>query len=393
MAEVTQVVPSQREIENSEGPDWLYKGRVPGLDGLRGIAILLVLLAHASHTRHFAAPGFVLDLAHFGLGVDSFLMTSGFLITLLFMRELSRTDSIDVLHFYRRRVYRLFPTYSAFVLTILWLNHVSYLHLTPRDWRGLLTQSVNFVYHPTWEIGHLWSLSMQEQFYVAFPLVLAWLGPIRTRKALFGCLALAPVLRVTILLFFKAQSKMIDSWTPTRADTIVVGCLLALLAFDPQFRAWACLTGRKAMIAGVGALAVLTATCGLSLRFALYYCLMGYSIKAVSLIMLVWVCILNVKGRLGRLLKSPVLVALGAACYSIYLWQQLFFVPNSPRWFCQWPVNLVFVGVCAFCSYYFIERPLMAAKKKKAHPLSARQTPVDLERPVPLPAIEPGATA
>src|SRR5688572_30238235 len=99
--------------------EWLLRGRVSCLDGLRGIAILLVLLAHVSQTHGLSAPGPLRVLAGYGaLGVDLFFCVSGFLITLLLVRELERTRTISLRGFYMRRALRILPAYLLFVLIV-----------------------------------------------------------------------------------------------------------------------------------------------------------------------------------------------------------------------------------------------------------------------------------
>src|SRR5262245_3522199 len=215
----------------TDGPAlvWLNRGRVPSLDGLRAVSIALVIIEHASMTAGF--PQHTVQLGALGhLGVSMFFAISGFLITMLLARERRHTGSISLLGFYRRRALRILPAYFCFVFGVFILTRLDVLALRGAEWTALLTYTVNYLKDPTWDIGHVWSLSVEEQFYLVWPLLLVLVPLNRAFWVVLAYLAVAPVVRVGIWLFFRGHLQVIEDFTPLRLDAIASGCFLALLA-------------------------------------------------------------------------------------------------------------------------------------------------------------------
>lgn len=131
--------------------------RIPSLDGLHAISISLVVVGHWAYAGH--APQFLSQYAN--LGVRIFFVISGDLITSILLGEYSRTGTISLRDFYIRRAYRIFPAAMCFILVIV----VLYWHtLRWYDIGAALLYLVNFDFVRPWIIGHLWSLSLEEQF-------------------------------------------------------------------------------------------------------------------------------------------------------------------------------------------------------------------------------------
>ena len=145
---------------------------IPSLDGLRAISISLVLFGHLVGTRNFGRPDPGLgDVAH--LGVVVFLVISGFLITSLLLKEHAHTGTVSLKLFYARRSLRIFPASYAFLACVglLWLGGT--IHLRPADIWHAASYTVNYVENTSWEVAHLWSLSIEEQFYLLWPFALS----------------------------------------------------------------------------------------------------------------------------------------------------------------------------------------------------------------------------
>ena len=164
-------------VAENSSPAWLAGGNIPGLDGLRALSIAAVVLAHASltwsGTTDHAHP-----LARLGsIGVDLFFVISGFLITWLLLREQRRNAVISLRAFYIRRAWRILPPYLVFLASLFAFSSIGLIQITSRDWGGALTYTVNFLPGTSWPFGHLWSLSVEEHFYLFWPLLLIVLGP------------------------------------------------------------------------------------------------------------------------------------------------------------------------------------------------------------------------
>ena len=158
-------------------------GRIASLDGLRAISIGLGLLGHLAGTRFFpltSAAGDFFALAE--TGVLIFFIISGFLITTLLLHELDNSGRINLLKFYFRRTLRIFPPYYFLIAVLLVLRFLGYISLSNYDVLHAFTYTSNYFYPEGWYLGHPWSLSVEEQFYLLWPAILLLSGK---RKAVF----------------------------------------------------------------------------------------------------------------------------------------------------------------------------------------------------------------
>jgi peptidoglycan/LPS O-acetylase OafA/YrhL len=212
------------------------RGRIPSLDGLRAVAVLLVLVAHGCQTAGFPKIPWI---QWFGVrcafGVEVFFVISGFLITSLLLRERQRSGRIDVKGFYVRRTLRILPAYACYlaVIWVMWMAGGA--TLGRRDWIAACTYTMNFLSHPAWEVGHTWSLSIEEHFYLIWPVAMLIGSAFALRAGVFfavGCF----VLRWVVMFVAPKYTPMAELWTFTRLDTISFGCLLALLTWHAPWR-------------------------------------------------------------------------------------------------------------------------------------------------------------
>ena len=164
------------------------KDHLPSLDGLRAVSIFLVLVAHSSVCVGCPkiVSAFFPELAMGALGVRTFFVISGFLITSLLIKEEHKEGFISLSAFYRRRVLRIFPAYYFYLLFVLivgcfvpafrapWSTYVSAATFTTRIWGywGNVWQ-----FHQSWFLIHTWTLSVEEQFYLLWPACLVFLKP------------------------------------------------------------------------------------------------------------------------------------------------------------------------------------------------------------------------
>jgi peptidoglycan/LPS O-acetylase OafA/YrhL len=218
---------------------------IPALDGLRGVAVLLVMMQHAAMlTRPASGPEGIFRLGSYGwIGVDVFFVLSGFLITRILLA--AREGRGYFSRFYARRALRIFPLYYATLLFLLILGSAagilsraeeSSLHAEQAWYWGYL---VNFLLalHPGLSIdratGHLWSLAVEEQFYLVWPFLVALFDARRLRTLCVGAIGMAFALRVAVVLD-GFRTDWIYTMLPTRVDSLALGALLASLLQDPE---------------------------------------------------------------------------------------------------------------------------------------------------------------
>ncbi len=220
---------------------------IPALDGLRGTAILMVLFFHlfwsnSSPTGNLLVR-FVAQLrTTCWIGVDLFFVLSGFLLTGILYDTLSSAHFFR--NFYGRRSLRIFPLYYAFLFVVIAISYAQGYH-----WFGgifyyltytvsLLWNGVAYTTAPWVKISHFWSLAIEEQFYMVWPLLMFAL---RTKRRIAGAivvLALTALLVRTYLVVSGAtvhNPYSVYSWSPARFDTLLLGGLLAL-AIRSRFR-------------------------------------------------------------------------------------------------------------------------------------------------------------
>jgi peptidoglycan/LPS O-acetylase OafA/YrhL len=339
--------------------------RIPALDGLRAVAIALVVLAHLRATPGFPA---CLDDARFydgALGVEIFFVISGYLITSLLVGEEERTGRVGLGGFYRRRALRILP--AAFVyLAALALIDATGLAVAPLgDLAAALTFCRN-LFGDSFLTGHFWSLSVEEQFYLVWPLVFSAVpGRLRLRVAI-GLFAMAPLWRVFNLVVLHPPSGLNLGRADLHYDTIVAGIILALARSHPAGKAahaWATAHGGALFAAALVALVFEQALVPKEWWLAM-------SLRDVILAAIVLAVVAGPGRIAGALLASPPFRLLGRLSYSLYLWQQLFtyWWKIDGAWFGRFPANLAAALLVSAASYYLVERPVLAWRDRGIAP-------------------------
>lgn len=357
--------------------------RIPSLDGLRAISIGLVLIGHLSGTQNFPLSERVGGIFALGeLGVRVFFIISGFLITRLLLQELGSKQHINLPKFYFRRTFRIFPAYYFFILALLLLEAARLIALHPGDIWHALTYTSN--YHPgrSWNVGHTWSLGVEEQFYLLWPAVLLIAGARRGLWAAASLIVLCPLIRLSLWHFFPETQSGIGHRFETIADALAVGCVLA------GARDWlhGRIAYRKMLASKLFLLVPVAVFCANLLhdRPRLHF-LFGYTVMNVGVALCIDWCVTNYSGNIGRFLNLRPLVFLGVLSYSIYLWQQLFLNRYSNSIFCQFPYNLILVAVASLASYYLIERPFLRLRPGLEAKIFRRDKGQPLQQAVSLP--------
>jgi len=356
--------------------------RIPSLDGLRAISIVAVLLGHLSGSVGFFTLDLPLDYSN--LGVRIFFVISGFLITGLLMREMLETGRVSLKEFYFRRTIRIFPAYYAFILLVWFFSTVdSRLVLSRLDLIHAATYTTNYHSIRGWNLGHAWSLAVEEQFYLIWPLVFALF---RSRVSLWvACfwLVLAPLARGLLLALPDGTSFLqqnVGFSFETVSDAIATGCLLALVrqkawSFGPyravlesRFFFLVPLLGLvSASLGGLKAYVSPTTDWWLTAAFQL----VGLTVVNVCIALIIDWCIRSKETVVYAMLNGRFIVYLGGLSYSLYLWQQLFLNRGSTAWYAAFPQNLVLAFVAALLSHRFIEQPFLRLRARHASRLNA----------------------
>jgi peptidoglycan/LPS O-acetylase OafA/YrhL len=349
--------------ESSELPE-----HIPSLDGLRGVSVLLVIAGHAAlygpDTTRWKLFSMVFLNAE--IGVTWFFIISGFLITALLLREQTRASSISLSKFYCRRALRILPPFYALIVVVLLLKFFGGLAIPGQRIWTAASFIYNVVKHPSWGswwLGHTWSLSVEEQFYLCWPLILVLLGVTRGRIAAIAMILAAPVFRVVLLFGYPQFANQISGLLPSRMDALMLGALAALCSSNPAFVRWI----RELPGASIACLAVFTFVISPLLTSRLgnvYAFAAGFTLECVCLLMILLYSVYRPTSRLGRILNAQKLVVIGAMSYDIYLWQQLFITPQNTTFTGLPAINLLFLCGCAFTSYRLIGQPFRALGRK-----------------------------
>jgi peptidoglycan/LPS O-acetylase OafA/YrhL len=321
--------------------------RIPSLDGLRAISIFCVLLAHLSGTHLFLrCDAFEL---YGNFGVRMFFVISGYLITTILLKEQQSTGTISLRQFYVRRAYRILPAAYAYMFVSIALNW-------PALRWGNIATAITYTssYYPAgnWSLGHMWSLSVEEQFYLLWPLTLLVFFRLRLR-IVAALIAAGPFLRTLLWLLWGHRG--IEHPFPAVMDALAAGCALAMV--QPQLRRYdRWILSRWFLV--VPALTALTPL--LQLLSSRAYQLVGLTLMHLGIAMTVQH---TVRMRYRALNLRP-MVWLGVVSYSLYLWQQPFLNRASSAWWAVFPLNLALALLCATASYRLVEKPFLALRER-----------------------------
>ncbi len=351
---------------------------LPSLDGMRAISILLVLLAHAADIFGRESP-LLFSLGQ--LGVSIFFVISGLLITWIMIRERDATGALSLRNFYIRRFLRILP---VFWLLIIVVSALKMAHAISIDWLDILralTFTHNYplsIYRPdqyAYWLTHTWSLSLEEQFYLVWPSLFAFLRP-RHAARLAAALALAgPVLRVLDYFALPSMRGTAGTAFQTRIDILMVGCAAAFLLESPAWRARIRrIPARPALTATT--LFLLVADPVLTNHFA-YHSPVNMAVRlsfptleAFAIALTLLVVVAGKPGLAFRALNWKASAHIGKLSYSVYIWQQLFLAPRSATSLISLVWRFIAIYVVAFCSFNFFERPFIKLRSRFRHGVS-----------------------
>ena len=339
--------------------------RIPGLDGLRALAVIAVVWHHA----HPGYTGFPISRNGF-LGVDVFFVLSGFLITTLLLQEERSTGGISLIGFYLRRSLRIFPLYYAVLLLM-----ILYFTLTAKSSNaGIFFQELpwHVTYLSNWislksMMAITWSLATEEQFYLAWPPLFAWLG-VRAVWLILVFLALNQGINFGLFDDFLYRNGFPVQSLPLLQITFTPILLGVVAAFWIQTKSFESLKSglKKWMLPLMTMIALLAANIDGDIR--------GWPrlLFHISIAILVVLVVVSPKSLTVKILNWKLLTHIGTVSYGIYLFHMLVlyvihqvtgaYMLNHP--------TLIFYSTMIFCtglatfSYRIFELPVMSLKSR-----------------------------
>lgn len=352
-------------------------GYIPYIDGARGIAIGFVVLSHAGLGK--IIPG--------KFGVTLFFFLSGYLITRLLLAEMQEKGRIDFGSFYLRRLFRLYPALLVMIGCSVIATKIMQYPLPMTDiWASLFYYTnyyIGWFRTPVEDAGRvldiLWSLSVEEHFYLAFPLLLQFFIQDKKNKKneknikqfawflLVLCIASLAIRWFTYEQFYPAiadSGGRIYFSTHTRLDSIIWGCLAALLLFGIESKSYEQFL-LKPWVFGLGLLLLLLSV---AIRNEVFRQTLLYSFQGIGLFFIIPAIGLFPNPRIKNILSHPAMIFVGKISYSLYLFHWIvaklgnhYFTEWSWQWqLFFWPLTLLL----SIGSYYCIEQPFVGLRKK-----------------------------
>ncbi len=308
------------------------------------------------------------------LGVNIFFIISGYLITTLLIKELNKTGSVSLKDFYLKRTFRIFPAYYALLLVYFILQCFHYFTLTSTDWLSVILYGKQFVPSNVPEIGHLWSLSVEEVFYLVYPFLF-----IRFHKNIkIVILLLMAAFVIARFSFYSYPTQQYKNTIFTTGDSLLVGCLVAFE--NDKIKNFICKHTYISLVAFPLLLISITVQLYISsvflhssnaslMRFPVLqnisYALFG-NIGLITNMLIAYIILMsvNVRNWWFAFLNTSVLNYIGLLSYSIYLWQQLFTADRPYLHTLNIPMILLIIFSLAVLSYNLIEKPFLNLREK-----------------------------
>jgi peptidoglycan/LPS O-acetylase OafA/YrhL len=319
------------------------------------------------------------------MGVDIFFVLSGFLITSLLIEEWDLFHSISLRSFYIRRALRLLPALVILIIVI-----VSFHWLASPKASAIQTTVDGLIalfYSTNWAVvlgfrqlvhtfGHTWTLSIEEQFYLTWPVILVFLlrrGVSRASIVRFLILAIFLILMERVAISIASASNglaWINYATESRSDPLLAGCALSIALSSgliPMRPALKTAVKWLAWSTAVPGLIFVNVFAGLPVEF---YSLGLHLANAVFAALIALELLVSQQGLLHRILAQPCLVYVGKISYGIYLWHYPIFVQvQAQHWGLgkELTLEMMLTGTATLASFYLLERPILRFKKQFAY--------------------------
>ncbi|MFB2586735.1 acyltransferase family protein [Herbiconiux liukaitaii] len=362
-------------------------GQIPSLNGLRAVAVFIVIYAHSEFPGRIAGS----------MGVGLFFFLSGYLITTLLRAEFDRFERISLKDFYTRRVLRILPPMYIVFIGALILALVGILP-SALSVGGVLSSGTFLANYWTIFNGHtgvpegtgvLWSLAVEEHFYLVFPVIYIamrkWLPNRRHQVVLLVAICVAALIWRCYLTVSGASPLRLYYATDTRADAIVWGAILAI-GFNPAFGEVR-LPNRRWFAPALVIVSALTIFAASRFGSTFTYSI-GFTVQAVAAFGLFIPLILAPQSWIGRILNWAPVAWIGVISYTLYLVHQPVFALAKLYLPLPHPIQiLIGVGVSVLLSWamlVLVERPIGKLRKRLNRAGETENVATEPERAAPV---------
>lgn len=340
---------------------------IPALNGLRAIAVGLVIFYHLGYD---SVPG-----AH---GVMTFFVISGFLITWLLLVEFENTGRISLRDFYVRRTLRIFPAFYIFLFgwialliltgrSVQWAHAVSAFFYVSNYYNGIHGD-------PNTGFSHTWSLAIEEQFYLIWPSVFIFLviRGFSLIRVLCTMIVFAWIYRAILCFGFDVYQGYVYAAFDTRYDSLLVGCLLAVIIRQRAGEGWVRLltSGAGWAVVSLGLILIVIYLPDLAgITIPRYRDVFEFAVLPPLIAVFIAQLVSNCQHWLWKWLEWPAIQYLGKISYSLYLYQQVVLEPvtkllrSSPEWFASGAAVCATILVASM-SYFVVEKPFLRLKER-----------------------------
>lgn len=351
-------------MTKTELEEKLTRSRLPGLDGLRMLFVLSVIIYHSGYDILFSARH----------GVSGFFVLSGFLITWLVLKEYEKKNSFSIKNFYIRRSLRILPAYYIYVFMSVGADL-----LLGDDRIGEQVVPALFYYtnyynavngHPSSSLSHLWSLSVEEQFYLLWPAIfLLTLEARNYKKALIVVslflICIVAIWRTFAVVALGFGNAYVYNAFDTRFDNLLIGCLLAVVLRGGHFLSAISFISSRSW-APVVTIGLLLISISISSRYYAYT--IGFTVDAILLAIFITQILCLSDSKVWRWLNVKPVVFLGFISYPAYLWHswaiQLSKKIDGVPDMAQLVISIFVTIALASCSYFFVEKYFLKIKAK-----------------------------
>lgn len=344
---------------------------IPSLDGIRAISCLFVIFGHFAYLYtpflienlgYEIGRTAALVIGNQFTGVTFFFVLSGFLITNLLILEFEKSNTISIKNFFLKRIFRIFPAYYFYFIILILINFIFLkLNYSFKD----IIAAVFYLYNycsdlNPWILGHFWSLSVEEQFYLVWPLIFLLTYQKTGPKIPLIVIGISPLIRIMTYYLVPEMRGRLSILTHTRFDALMFGCLLAYY-YRRNFFSHFIKYIKKYKFHYLSILFIFFISRFLQVKYeGKYQMTIGYSLECFFMCIFI-IYTIEEKNIFSKILNWKILSHIGTLSYSLYLWHMPFVIPSFGS--TNFIIKLILIYICALISYLIIEIPFLNLRK------------------------------